>query len=106
MVDRWVRSASGGIHIQTTERGVPTEVKINSRELSRSPQEMAREILLLCKLSAIHDQVTKRRELTSRGVGSEVIRSLRLATEQDLAQAEAEWRGVDDDLPASWKRPV
>jgi hypothetical protein len=106
MADQWVRSANDGIQVSTTERGLPVALKINSRELTRSPQELAHDILLLCKLSATRAQIARRRALASDGVNSDVIRSLGLATEDDLARIEARLAGDPDDAPQTWLRPV
>ena len=104
MVDRSVRSPGGGIQVVTTERGLPTALKIDARELSRAPEDMAREIFLLCKLSATRAQVARRRDLTSRGFDQTVIRSLHLATEEELARVEAELRGDDEEPPPTWMK--
>jgi hypothetical protein len=106
MADRCVRSASGGIQVTTTERGLPVALKINSRELARSPQELAHDILLLCKLSATRAQIARRRALASSGVNSDIIRALNLATDDDLARIELEIGGEPDDQPNTWMRPV
>jgi hypothetical protein len=106
MADRPVRSLSGGIQVITTERGLPTALKIDAREFDRPPQELADEIHLLCKLSAMRAQVARRRDLTSRGFGQAVIRRLNLATEEELATVEAELRGDDEDPPETWMMPV
>lgn len=89
----------------TTERGLPTAVKIDARELKRAPQELADEILALCRLSAMRAQVAHRRQLAEQGYPPEVIGAMKLATEQDLAGAEDELAG-GDELPRSWMRSV
>lgn len=89
----------------TTERGLPTAIKIDPRELKRAPQDLADEILALCRLSAIRAQVAHRREMEEQGYEAGVISVMKLATEHDLAGAEEELAG-DDDLPKSWMRSV
>ena len=56
--------------------------------MSRAPEDLAREILSLCQLSALRQQVARRRDLLERGFSPAVIRGLNLATEEDLAKAE------------------
>lgn len=90
----------------TTEQGLPTALKIDVRELKKSPQELAGEILSLCRLSAMRAQVAHRRELVSEGRSGALISDMKLAGEEDLAKAEAQLRGDDDDLPSSWMRSV
>jgi plasmid stability protein len=101
-----VVSRTGGIAVRTTERGLPTQLKIGAAEMSRAPEDLAREILSLCQLSAMRLQVARRRELRTRGFSSEVIRGLNLATEEKLAAAEQQARadGPEDDQapPETW----
>lgn len=97
-----VVSRTAAIAVRTTERGLPTQVKIGAAEMSRAPEDLAREILSLCQLSALRQQVARRRDLLDRGFDPNVIRGLNLATEEDLAKAEADARGNDDGPPDTW----
>jgi 1,6-anhydro-N-acetylmuramate kinase len=108
MADRPLRSPSGGIQVITTERGLPIRLKLDQREFNRTPQDLARDILALCKLSATRAQVAHRRELAAKGHAAHVLRGLNLATEEDLVNAEAAVRGEQDDdgPPDSWMRSV
>lgn len=99
------RSVSGSIAVATTERGLPTALKIDSRELKKPPQRLADEILALCRLSALRSQVARRREMLAQGYSIGLISDLKLATEDDLAAAEQDMDD-DDELPPSWMRSV
>lgn len=89
----------------TTEQGLPTAIKIDPRELKRAPQDLADEILGLCRLSAMRAQVAHRREMVEQGYDPGVVSAMKLASEQQLADAEEELaRG--DELPPSWMRSV
>jgi hypothetical protein len=88
--------------VRTTERGLPIQLKIGATEMSRAPEDLAREILSLCQLSALRLQVAHRRDLRTRGFSHEVIRGLKLATEEELTAAEQHARGDDDGQPATW----
>lgn len=102
-----VRSRTGTIAVVTTERGLPTALKIDKSELGRPPQDLAGEILALCQLSALRAQVAYRRELEGKGFSASVIRELGLPTDDDLAKAEQELFPEDDDEPpATWMRSV
>lgn len=94
--------ARRGITVQTTERGLPTQLQIGVAEMSRAPEDLAREILSLCQLSAMRQQVARRRDLRVRGFDAAVIRELNLATETDLATAEKSADDHDDGPPATW----
>ncbi len=97
-----VVSRTGDISVRTTERGLPTQLKIGATEMSRAPDDLACEILSLCQLSALRLQVARRRDLLTRGFSPTVIRGLNLATEEDLAAAEEAARGDDEGLPETW----
>ena len=102
-----LRSRDGGIQIRTTERGLPIGLELHESQLCKAPTELAREILLLCQLSARRAQVAKRRDLVARGFSAQVVRGLNLSTEDELAQLEAELGGDDlDVLLDTWMRPV
>jgi hypothetical protein len=97
-----VVSRTADIAVRTTERGLPTDLKIGASEMSRAPEDLAREILSLCQLSALRLQVARRRDLMERGFSPSVIRGLNLSTEEDLAAAEDAARGDDEGPPETW----
>jgi hypothetical protein len=97
-----VVSRTSDISVTTTERGLPTRLKIGAGEMSRTPDDLAAEILSLCQLSARRLQVARRRALLERGFTPAVIRGLNLATEEELAEAEEAARGDDEGLPETW----
>ncbi|OBG78659.1 MULTISPECIES: hypothetical protein [unclassified Mycobacterium] len=99
-------SRSGGIQVRTTERGLPIALKLDKRELSKSPTQLAQEILTLCQLSAKRMQVERRRALLAAGVSPGIVRGLNLSSPEELARAEAESSDSPDDLPDSWMRPI
>jgi hypothetical protein len=101
-----VRSRSGTISVRTTERGLPVALRLDARELTKPPEQLARDIMALCRLSAARAQVARRRDLVEKGYSPAVIRELQLATEEELAKAEAEVVGDEDELPPSWRRSV
>jgi len=106
-LERTLRSRDGGIHLRATERGLPIGLELHQSELSKAPTELAREILLMCQLIAKRTQVARRKELVSRGFSAQVIRSLNLGTEDDVAELEAELTDRDASaLPDTWMRPV
>lgn len=106
MAQQTVRSRRGTISVLTTERGLPVALRLDAVELEKPPQQLAQDIMSLCRLSAARAQVSRGRELAEKGFTAEVIRALNLATEEDLTRAEAEVFGDEEDLPSSWMRPV
>jgi hypothetical protein len=101
-----VRSHSGTISVLTTERGLPVALRLDAAELKKPPEQLARDIMALCRLSAARAQVARRRDLLEKGFSAAVVRGLQLATEEDLTRAEEEVLGDEDELPPSWKRSV
>lgn len=101
-----VQSAGGTISVHTTERGLPVALRLDPVELKKPPAQLADEILALCRLSAARAQVERRRELTEKGYSTSVIEPLGLATEEELARAEDEVLGEEDELPPTWGRPI
>jgi hypothetical protein len=101
-----VHSGNGTISVRTTERGLPVALRLDAVELTKPPEQLARDIMALCRLSAARAQVAHRRDLAEKGFSATVIHGLQLATEEELASAEEEVFGDDDDLPTSWRRSV
>jgi hypothetical protein len=107
IIDGLQQSPSGGICVRTTERGLPIAVKLDQRELSKAPQELASQILQLCQLAAMRAQVAHRRDLADRGVSSAAINGLKLSSVEELAHAQANLCGDDPDAsPDTWMEPV
>jgi hypothetical protein len=106
MTQRPVQSRRGTISVLTTERGLPVALRLDPLELKKSPEQLASDIMALCRLSAARAQVARRRDLVEKGFSAAVIRGLPLATEEDLARVEEEALGDEDDLPSSWRRSV
>ena len=101
-----VQSRSGTISVRTTERGLPVALRIDAVELKKPPDELARDIMALCRLSAARTQVARRHDLVEKGFSAPVIHSLQLATEDELSRAEEAVHSDEDDLPTSWRRSV
>lgn len=101
-----VQSRSGTISVRTTERGLPVALRLDAVELKKPPEQLAREIMALCRLSAARAQVAQLRDLVEKGFSAEVIRGLQLTTEDELARTEEEVVGDEDELPSSWRRSV
>jgi hypothetical protein len=101
-----VQSRSGTVSVRTTERGLPIALRLDPVELRNPPEQLARDIMALCRLSAARAQVARRRDLAEKGFSPAVIRSLQLTTEEELARAEEEVIGDEDDLPPSWQRSI
>jgi hypothetical protein len=85
---------------------MPVALKLDRRELSKPPRQLAQEILLLCQLSAKRMQVARRRGLIANGFSPSVVRGLNLSTQEELARAEADSCDDPDALPDTWLKPI
>jgi hypothetical protein len=96
-----------GINVQVTERGLPLSLRLDTRQLRLSADQLAHDILLTCQLQAQRAQVARRRDLVARGVDGTVIDALRLSTEDQLllTRQQVECR-VAEATPRSWMKPV
>ncbi|OHT81170.1 hypothetical protein [Mycobacteroides saopaulense] len=81
-------SRNDSIVLLANERGLPIRLKLDASEMSRPPELLAQSILELCKLSAMRQQVARRKQFEGSPYSAAICRSLRLATEQELADAE------------------
>jgi hypothetical protein len=107
IMDGSLRSPSGVIQLRTTVRGLPVALRLDQRELSKAPTELAHDILLLCQLAGKRQQVAQRRVLIARGFTPAAIQDLNLGTEEELLRAEAEVFGDDSDsAPETWMKSV
>lgn len=103
-MDETLRSPGGGIRVKTTERGLPTALDLAESELARQPMDLANEILALCRLSGMRLQVARRNALIRAGAGTGVIRTLNLATPEEMQRFRSESFGADepDDEAETW----
>lgn len=94
-------SRSGRVSVETTEMGLPTEVSVDRAQLRRDPQELAREILRLCRQASARARMARRTELAGAGVASEILDALALPTTEDVALAELRAESEFDYAPRS-----
>jgi hypothetical protein len=90
--------------VRVDERGLPLELRLDTRELPSEPAQLAADILALCQLGAARAQVARRQELQARGCQASALRNLRLCSEADLEAAESRWR--DDGIDTTYLRPL
>lgn len=96
-------SRSGSIIVETTEQGLPRSVTIESSEMEQPASSLARQILALCRQSALRAGVNRREQLVAAGVDAGTLSYLNLPTAADLLAAEDE---TDDVAPDTWMRRV
>ncbi|SIS15542.1 hypothetical protein [Williamsia sterculiae] len=98
-------SRNGDLSVVTTDEGLPTTVSISDAAAGRDAAVLSREILGLCRRSAVSAGVGRRVQLQEAGVESGLIDAMGLPTADDLAKLE-----MADDLDtgdtATWMRSV
>lgn len=92
--------------MRTTERGLPLALRLDETALKMQPQQLAGEILALCRLSAARAQVARRRDLVEKGFDTSVIRGMQLASEEELGRAERAVIDNNEELPPTWMRSI
>ncbi|WP_239476432.1 hypothetical protein [Nocardia arizonensis] len=98
-----VASLRGGeIVVTATDSGLPTEIVVTPEQLRRDPDELAGEILRLCRLATDRAGVARREYLTNLGLGEQALSLLGLPTAQLLAQSELADEAEHDYEPRSW----
>lgn len=95
-------SRSGRVAVETTEMGLPTKVTVDRTQLRRDPDELAQEILRLCRQASGRARLARRAELTETGVGPGVLDGLRLPTTEQVALAELMDETQYDYAPRRW----
>lgn len=102
-----VRSPDGAIVVRTTERGIPVELWLDPDALKVPPEQLAHDVLAVCRVSAARAQVRRRQHLIATGCGVDIVQALNLSSVADLAEAEAQLpQGDQSDLPQTWRSPV
>jgi hypothetical protein len=101
-----VHSPGRTMSVRTTDRGLPVALHLDPVELEKPPDQLARDIMALCRVSAARAQVACRRDLVERGFSESVIRGLQLATEEELSRAEEKAFGDEEELPPTWLKSV
>lgn len=96
---------AGTVTVHTTEQGLPTDVRIDPRELRYGGQRLADEILELCKRSAMEAGARRRAELEDDGMATNVLDQLGLPTRAQVADAQLQ-QDEEEHAPTSWMRPV
>ncbi|WP_238815781.1 hypothetical protein [Nocardia brasiliensis] len=92
----------GEIVVTATDSGLPTAVRVVPDQLRRHPDELAEDILRLCRLAADRAGLRRREYLSGLGLGEDALRLLGLPTAQTLEQSELADEARYDYEPRSW----
>ncbi len=103
----WTASSrSGTITVRTTEQGLPLGISVEPGELKRNPQELAADILRLCKQAANRAALARRAQFEQAGVDPAALRLMGLPTAEEVARQEQAEQEEYETEPDSWLRSV
>ncbi|MGW6724416.1 hypothetical protein ACWF9G_00800 [Nocardia sp. NPDC055029] len=97
---------NGAISVRTTEQGLPLGISIDAAELRRPPDELAQEVLRLCRSAANRAGVARREALAAAGMSREWLALTGLPTTEEVAVQEISDEQEYDTEQESWLRPV
>ncbi|WP_305092264.1 hypothetical protein [Prescottella sp. R16] len=100
---------AGTVTVRATETGLPVGLRIDRRELRYGGEELARQILDLCRSAGRDAGMQRREQLARDGVAPDLLDRLGLPTRDDVAAAEeavAAQAPENSGGPASWMRPA
>ncbi|WP_378737221.1 hypothetical protein [Nocardia brasiliensis] len=106
MVEWSAASRTGAITVRTTEQGLPLGISIDDAELKRDPQELAAEVLRLCKHAANRAGLARRAEFEAAGLSSDALALMGLPTPEQVARQEIVEEEEYETEPRSWLRSV
>jgi hypothetical protein len=98
-----VTSRTGLVSVDTTDQGLPNDVRIDPAGLRSDPQKIAAEIVQACRRARLQGQVARRAELAAAGVSPEVLAAMGLASVDDVAAAELA-DDLESDGRSTWMR--
>ncbi len=95
-------SASGAIAVRTTERGQPLRLRIRQDELYRQPDDLAAEIVALCRHAADRGALARRAQLEAAGMSAQSLAAIGVPTREQVARAEFEYEQRYGADPQIW----
>ncbi|MCA2210204.1 hypothetical protein [Nocardia rosealba] len=95
-------SASGAIAVRATERGQPLRLRIRQDELYRQPDDLAAEIVALCRRAADRGALARRAQLEAAGMSAQSLATIGVPTREQVARAEFEYEQRYGADPQIW----
>lgn len=92
----------GDIAVTATDSGLPAAVHVTPDQLRRNPEDLADDILRLCRLAADRAGLRRREYLAGLGLDEDTLNLLGLPTKQALEQSELADETEHDYEPRSW----
>ncbi|MEC3920348.1 hypothetical protein [Nocardia sp. CDC160] len=96
------QTRDGSVAVTCTEIPLPQAITLTQDALFRAPQDLANDILRLCRQAADRAKLLRRAELTESGVPAEVLDLLGLPRAEEIARMEALSEQEFDYEPRSW----
>lgn len=99
-------SRSGAVIVETTEQGLPLRVTVERDELRRAPEDLAAEVLRLCRQAANRAGAQRRKQLAEAGVSADLLALTGLPTVAEAEQQELIDEQEYELEPQSWLRTL
>ncbi|MEV6771253.1 hypothetical protein AB0N05_21800 [Nocardia sp. NPDC051030] len=99
-------SRTGSIVVSTTEQGLPRAISVERDQLRNDPEQLAAEILRLCKQSANRAGLERRAQLRAAGLAPELLALTGLPTVEEVTRQEFVEEQEYETEPDSWLRPI
>ncbi|WP_019929544.1 hypothetical protein [Nocardia sp. BMG111209] len=92
----------GEIRVTATESGLPMALHVDAAQLRRKPEDLADDLLRLCRLAANRAGLTRRTQLAEQGFAERTLDLLGLPTQDAVEQNEIGDEKDHDYEPRSW----
>ncbi|WP_245717452.1 hypothetical protein [Nocardia jejuensis] len=99
-------SRTGSIVVTTTEQGLPRGITVERDSLRDDPQQLAGEILRLCRQAANRAGMERRAQLQAAGLAPELLSLTGLPTVEEVTRQELVQEQEYETEPDSWLRPI
>ncbi|MFE3188741.1 hypothetical protein ACFXHA_07000 [Nocardia sp. NPDC059240] len=99
-------SRTGAIVVTTTEQGLPRAISVEREHLRGDPEQLAGEILRLCRQSAARAGIERRAQLKAAGLAPELLALTGLPTAEEVTRQEYIEEQDYETEPDSWLRPI
>ncbi|MET7768236.1 hypothetical protein [Nocardia sp. NPDC005366] len=95
-------SRGGDIVVSATDSGLPLAVRVTSEQLRRDPDDLAADLLRLCRLAASRAGLQRRGYLSGLGLSEQTLNRLGLPDRETVERSEIADEAEREYEPRSW----
>nr|WP_019926180.1 hypothetical protein [Nocardia sp. BMG111209] len=99
-------SRDGSISVETTEQGLPLRISVEPGELRRNPDDLAADLLRLCRRAANRAGAARRQQLAEAGMSADLLALTGLPKAEEVERQELIDEQESEVEPQSWLRSV